>query len=130
MRTLDELDKWDYQLIDGCKTLRFTLDDAKKIWGKRNAAEPEFVDVSWLLSRMMDIVLLTNPTEDVFQMVIDAAPENSWKFVVHGKVEEYNYTVAWFRVLSSRSAMTLIKDIPGYTEWIDNKSTKGSIASI
>jgi hypothetical protein len=117
-----KLDHWDYQLIDGCKSLKFTLDEAKKIWGERNAVEPEFVDVTWLMSHMMDIVLLSNPKEDIFQMVLDAAPGNQWKFVCGGsKQEEYYYTDAWFHVLSSRIALTLVSDIPGYQEWIDNK---------
>lgn len=131
MRTISELDKWDYQLIGGCKALVFTMDSARKIWGERNAIEPKYVDVDWMLRRMMDIVLLTNPKEDVFQMVLDAAPENQWKFVCGGqKLDDYNYTDAWFHVLSSRIAMTMVKDIPGYREWIDKQKSNGSIEAI
>jgi hypothetical protein len=132
---MEKLDKWDFELILLCKTCSATMEQAKEIWSRRCAIDAGLINTYHLLSRMVDILLLSGQDLRLMEMIADASPENVWKFSTVARRKEDlgainatdangTYFLNWFRVFASRIALTEVWRLPGYVVWHEQVETK------
>lgn len=116
----EQLDEWDFRLIDLAKSLdENTQNEARILWAKRCGLELDQAHlgyVVWHLARLMDRLKIVS-----IETLLERANPHRFEPLFTG---ETNFIKQWFNVLMSVLCTARIDDIPGYRAWLE--TTKGS----
>ncbi len=139
------LDKYDLEIIHTLKRANPpSLDNLYNWWSNRCELDMEYVHMEYLVDHLFSIAQIICPRK-LDSIVHDSLPSQTWKYhslldgitveladkLIKEKAHneaDYAHNLSFARVLVSHIRLTMVKDIPGFDDYI--KQQENSIVKL